>query len=212
MNQRLHRIARIVRMAQTVRLGKSAFLVMLSVAALAGCGMFGGPDEPAAGGEAGATTAANGGVPGAGGSGLLNTIGTEAPKKSPSRLLGRLASDFGWEDQVAQNVLLKKAVADEDFDERVEPYLFSLFFNNGFSVLPVVGEGHQFTRDSLVRGALANTRVLVATRNKIRIIFVNDVEDVTLVYPRDGEPPQVFTLDEEARITIRKSLLDQYIR
>jgi len=144
--------------------------------------------------------------------GLLGAIAETAPEGSPSRLLARIAAEKGWESQVAQNVRLKKAIEDEAFEEQIESYLLGLYYNNGFSVLPVVGEGHQFSRDTLVRGAVSNTRLLVTNRKLVNILFLGPVQNVQLVYHQDGEQPKVITLDPKAIITIRQSLLEQYLR
>lgn len=184
---------------------------------LGGCGLFGGADatEPTGPADAGGRTA---GAPGAQApqgpfaAGVLNTVAQKAPPGSATQLLARLAAEFGWEDQVAQNPLLKEAVDAGEFAERVEPLLLGLYYKNGFSVLPVVGEGHQFNRDSVVRGAIGSSRLLVATREQVRIIFLQPVQNVQIVYWQDGIEPQVFTVDKNAVVTVRKSLLKQYLR
>lgn len=144
--------------------------------------------------------------------GVLNVIADSAPAGSASLFLARLAAGFGWEDQVAQNALLHKAVLEEQFEQRVEPFLLTLYYQNGFSVLPVVGEGHQFNRDTVVRGAVGSSRLLVTNRNPIRIIFLQPVENVQIVYHQDGEQPQVFSVDEQAVVAVRQSLLKYYLR
>ena len=109
-------------------------------------------------------------------------------------------------------LVLLAAVVDEDFAQKVEPHLLGLYYRNGFSVLPVVGEGHQFARDSLVRGAVASSRLLVTTREPIRIIFLDGADNVQIVYPQDGTEPRVFAIDENAVVAVRQSLLEQYLR
>lgn len=144
--------------------------------------------------------------------GILETAFQKAPPGSTSQYLARLADEFGWEEQVGQNPLLKEAIESGAFDERVEPFLLGLFYHNGFSVLSHVGESHQFARDTVVRGAVDTSRLLVTTRKPIRIIFLKPVQNVQIVYYQDGEEPQVFTLNEAAVVSVRRSLLEQYLR
>ncbi|MCZ6629522.1 MAG: hypothetical protein O7E56_14975 [SAR324 cluster bacterium] len=144
--------------------------------------------------------------------GMLNAIGQLAPSRSPSQFLAGIAGQLGWEDQVTRNTLLRKSVEDEKFSESVEPFLLSLFFKHGFSVLPNVGKGHQFARDSLVRGDVGPAKFLVTTREKIRLIFVKSVANVQIVYPKDGSQPQIFALDDKGIISVRGSLLNEYLR
>ncbi len=179
---------------------------ILCAAALSGCSWFGSdtPEEvvpPTVAEEAQTETP-----------GLLRSIAELAPAGSTAQYLGQIADDLGWEVQVAQNTQLRAAVADEAFDERVEPALLSLYFRNGFSILPIVGNGHQFGRDTVVRGVIGSARLLVTTREPLRIIFLQPVQDVLVIYPIDGEQPQVFSLDSSAVINVRRSLLEHYLR
>lgn len=144
--------------------------------------------------------------------GMLKAIGAMAPGRSSSQLLARIADAFGWERNLSRNTLLRIAVEEEQFSEKVEPYLLALFYRNGFSVLPQVGQGHQFARDTLVRSAVPAGRFLVTTRELVRIIFMRQVDNVQLVYPRDGTQPQIFTLNEKGVIAVRESLLKEYLR
>ena len=144
--------------------------------------------------------------------GQLVTIGLTAPGGSAVQFLGNLADSFGWEGQVAQNSLLRQAVEEGAFEDKVEPFLLSLFFKNGFSVLPLVGDGHQFTRDTVVQGLVQGGRFLVPTRNSIKIIFLQPVINAQIVYPQDGEQPQIFTLDKTGVVAVRRSQLEQYLR
>ncbi|HEX9843033.1 MAG TPA: hypothetical protein VGC20_09800, partial [bacterium] len=143
---------------------------------------------------------------------VLNVIAQQAPPGSATQLLARLAAEFGWEAQVAQNPLLKQAVQDEQFEERVEPVLLGLYYRNGFSVLPVVGEGHQFNRDTVVKGAIGSSRLLVTTRKPVRIIFLRPVQNVEIVYYQDGEEPQIFSVSDQAVVAVRQSLAKYYLR
>jgi hypothetical protein len=144
--------------------------------------------------------------------GMLKAIGATAPGSSSSQLLARIADQFGWEQKVSRNTLLRIAVEEEQFNEKVEPYLLALFYRNGFSVLPQVGQGHQFARDTLVRSAVPAGRFLVTTRELVRIIFLRPVDNVQVVYPRDGTQPLIFTLNEKGVIAVRESLLKEYLR
>lgn len=194
-------------------------LLLLTALALSpgGCSWFGGGSEPPAaeagppapGTEAAGATAAEQG-PFAGG--VLNSIAEQAPPGSATQLLARLAAEYGWEDQVAQNPQLKQAIADGDFADRVEPLLLGLYYRNGWSVLPVVGAGHEFNRDTIVRGAVGSSRLYVATRKKVRIIFLRPVQNVQIVYHQDGEEPQVFAVSDQAVVAVRQSLLKYYLR
>lgn len=144
--------------------------------------------------------------------GVLNVISQQAPPGSPTQLLAQLAAEFGWEPQVAQNPLLKQSVLDGRFAERVEPVLLGLYYRNGWSVLPMVGEGHQFNRDSIVQGAIASSRLLVTTRKSVRIIFLRPVQNVEIVYYQDGVEPQVFSVSPQSVVAVRQSLAKYYLR
>jgi hypothetical protein len=127
-------------------------------------------------------------------------------------LLAQLAAGFGWEEQVASHPALQGAVLEGRFAERVEPILLGLYFRNGFSVLPVVGEGHQFNRDTVVQGALGSSRLLVSNREQIRIVFLRPVQNVEIVYYQDGIEPQVFSVSDQAVVAVRQSLSRLYLR
>lgn len=144
--------------------------------------------------------------------GMLKAIAGTAPSGSNSQYLAGIADQFGWEKSLARNKLLRIAVEEEEFKSRVEPYLISLFYRNGFSVLPRLGEGHQIARDTLVRGAVGTSRYLVMTREQVRIIFLGRVQGVQLIYPRDGTEPQIFTRDENGTIAVRASLVRDQLR
>ena len=75
-----------------------------------------------------------------------------------------------------------------------------------------MGEGHQFARDTLVRGNVGAAKFLVTTREKIRLIFVKPVANLQIVYPKDGIQPQIFALDDKGIISARGSLLNEYLR
>jgi hypothetical protein len=192
-------------------------LALLAVAVLAagGCsfigGLFGGgASEPAPSATEPSAEARQEQGPFA--AGVLNVIAQQAPPGSATQLLARLAAEFGWEAQVAQNPLLKQAVQDEQFEERVEPVLLGLYYRNGFSVMPVVGEGHQFNRDTVVKGAIGSSRLLVTTRKPVRIIFLRPVQNVEIVYYQDGEEPQIFSVSDQAVVAVRQSLAKYYLR
>ena len=144
--------------------------------------------------------------------GMLKAIAGTAPSGSNSQYLAGIADQFGWEKSLARNKLLRTAVEEEEFKSRVEPYLISLFYRNGFSVLPRLGEGHQIARDTLVRGAVGTSRYLVMTREQVRIIFLGRVQGVQLIYPRDGTEPQIFSRDENGTIAVRASLVRDQLR
>jgi hypothetical protein len=144
--------------------------------------------------------------------GMLNAIGHMAPGNTPTQFLARIAQQLGWEGGLAGNTLLRIAVEEEEFAAKVEPFLYALFYKNGFSVLPQVGEGHQFSRDSLVRGPVGAGTFLVTTRQPVRIIFVKAASNVQIVYPQDGVQPQIFALDEQGVVAVRRSLLEHYLR
>jgi len=144
--------------------------------------------------------------------GILKAIGHLAPPESTTQFLANIADTLGWENEVSKRSLLKIAVTEEEFSEKVEPFLLSLFYAKGFSVLPQIGEGHQFSRDTVVRGGLQDSKFLVTTREKVRIVFLTPVQNVQIIYPKDGTQPQVFAPNPKAVLTIRRSMLDQYIR
>lgn len=144
--------------------------------------------------------------------GVLNNIAHVAPPGTATQSLANIAQHFGWEEDVARNTLLLLAVEEEQFDTRVEPFLISLFFKKGFSILPSVGEGHQFSRDSIVRGKVANAKLFVTTRELVRIIFLSPMRNIQIIYPQDGTQPQIFAPDPAGQIAVRQSLLKQYLR
>lgn len=144
--------------------------------------------------------------------GMLKAIASLAPGNSPSQLLARIADDLGWESQVAQDAPLRKAVEKGDFERGVLPFLLALYYRNGFSVLPRVGEGHQFGRDSIVRGVVGTSRLLVTSRDPLKLIFLDAVDNVQVVYPQDGQSPQIFTLSGKGVIAVRRSQLEQYLQ
>ena len=193
--------------SQYITRWRTLLLIVLFGAVLSGCGWF-SSSKPE--GEEAQKAEEKAKDPFA--AGLLNAIAEIAPESSASRLLARIAAEAGWETQVAENVRLKKSIEDEQFEEQIQSYLLGLFYNNGYSVLPVVGEGHQFSRNTIVRGAVSKTRLLVTNRKLVNIIFLGPVQDIQVVYHQDGEQPKVFTLDKKAVITIRQSLLEYYLR
>ncbi len=179
------------------------------LALLAGCGaaedsLGGAEAAPPAAGEAEEA----GGLP----EGVLGTVALEAPGGSPAQFLARLAAEFGWEEQVAQNAPLQRAVRERRYEDKVVPFLLALYYRNGFSVLPKVGEGHQFNRDTVVRGAVASSRLLVTTREPVRIIFIEPVQNVQIVHHQDATPPRVFSISDESVVSVRESLLKWYLR
>lgn len=194
-----------------------AFAPLLAAALLlllAGCGWFSsGPDEPQSGQAAkpeGAGEVKEAADPF--GEGMLKAVRFFAPANSPSQFLASLAEQFGWEGELKQNTLLRNAVVQGQFAEKVEPYLISVFFKNGFSVLPLVGDGHEFSRDSIVRGGVADSTLKVINRQPVRIIFLTAVRNIQIIYRQDGTEPQVFSPKDGGTITVRKSLVSQYLR
>ncbi|MBI3993850.1 MAG: hypothetical protein HY342_11285 [Candidatus Lambdaproteobacteria bacterium] len=192
----------------------SLLLCLLALAVLpAGCAWLGlGGDQPAAvpaaEGQPGAEQKPESVLPG----GVLGNIASKAPPKSPAQYLAFLADQFGWEQDVAQNTLLAQAVQEQAWDERVEPFMLGLFFGRGFSVLPAVGDGHEFSRDAVVNGPLNQARLLVTTRRPVRIVLLRPAINVEIIYPQDGEQPQLFTLDPDSSVVVRQSRLEQYLR
>jgi len=191
--------------------GCASLAALTTLLLLAGCSFFRASQAPADGAAQGQPPAPEQAKdPRA--EGVLNAIGFEAPVNSPAQFLARIANDLGWESQVAQNAPLRKAVENKDFDKVVLPYLLSLFYRNGFSVLPRVGEGHQFARDSIVRGVTGTSRLLVTTREPLKLIFLGAVENVQIIYPQDGQSPQIFTLTGTGVVAVRRSQLEQYLQ
>ena len=184
--------------------------LLLALLTMGGCSLFGGKKPAPAQAEPAAADAKGG--PEKPPPGMLDTIAQTAPPGSPTQLLARLAAEFGWEEQVAANPVLKEAVGKKEFKDRVEPFLLGLYYKNGFSVLPVVGEGHQFNRDTIVQGALGSSRLLVTTRKRVRIIFLRPVQNVEIVYHQDGEEPQVFSVSDQSVVAVRQSLTQYYLR
>lgn len=190
---------------------------------LGGCGFlgFGDPDDeparPAAGEAAGGEPlegeAGDGGVAGAMPSepGMLQMVALGAPPGSISQYLAELADELGWEADVRADPFLREAVDAGAYDERVEPRLLGLFFRKGFSVLPVVGEGHEFTRDTVIRGAVSNSRFLVKAAEPIRIIFLDRVDNIVIIYRKNGRQPQVFNRIAQGSVALRESRLDYYL-
>lgn len=176
-------------------------LAVLAGLLLGSCGWFGGkaaaPDAPAPEDPFA--------------EGMLRVIMAKAPPGSVSQALAAIAEQLGWESQLQQNTLLKQAILSGQFDQRVQPFLLSLFFRNGYSVLPTVGEGHQVNRDTIIRGVGGDNRILVSTRDPVRIIFLTPVKNVQVVYPQDGAEPQVFTMDGGV-VAVRKSYSDLFLR
>ncbi len=143
--------------------------------------------------------------------GLLSAAAFAAPPGSTSQYLAQLAKELEWEEDVTHDLLLREAVIEEKFSERVEPRLLGLFFRKGFSVLPILGEGHEFNRDTLVRGDLVNSRYLVRTKIPIRIIFLGLAENIVIIYPIDGVQPQVFNRTPASTVAVRESRLERYL-
>lgn len=144
--------------------------------------------------------------------GVLANINGQAPPNSAAHFLATLAEQFGWEADVTQNTMLAEAIIAQAWVERVEPFMLGLFFRKGFSVLPTVGDGHEFSRDSIVKGPLSQTRYFVTTRAPIRIILLRPANSIVIIYPQDGEQPQLFVMDANSNITVRQSRLAQYLR
>jgi hypothetical protein len=195
------RHARPKRVALPFRMAGVGGLALLAGLVLGSCGWFGGkaaapdappPEDPFA-------------------QGMLRVILAKAPPGSVSQALAGIAEQLGWESQLQQNTLLKQAILSGQFDQRVQPFLLSLFFRNGYSVLPTVGEGHQVNRDTIIRGVGGDNRILVSTRDPVRIIFLTPVKNVQVIYPQDGTEPQVFTIDGGV-VAVRKSYSDLFLR
>jgi hypothetical protein len=194
----------------TARHAAVAAVVGLVVMAFAGCSLFSssaGKSAPGDGKPAAENGAGNPPPPG-----VLGALMDAAPPGSPTQFLAGIAGQLGWEEQVAEDVTLRKAIQEKKFDETVLPMLLALFYGNGFSVLGTVGEGHQFTRDTVVRSGVGTGRLLVNTREEIRIIFLSTVENAQVVYPQDGQPPVVFAVVPTAVVAVRQSLLEHYLR
>jgi hypothetical protein len=187
------------RLAAGIRI---AALAVVAAAFLAGCGFFGKSTPPDASAAAPEDPFADG---------VLRVIVAKAPPGSVSQSLAGIADQLGWESQLQQNRLLRQAILSGQFDQRVQPFLLSLFFRNGYSVLPTVGDGHQVNRDAIIRGVAGDNRILVSTREAVRIIFLAPVKNVQVIYPQDGTEPQVFTV-EGGVVSVRKSLSDQFLR
>lgn len=186
-------------------------LLIATVLMLSACGWF-GADAPAPAAAAAQQEGDGGEPPSVLPGGVLRNIATSAPPQTPAQYLALLADQFGWEPAVAQNEILAKAVEGGDMEGQVEPFLLGLFYRNGFAVLPQVGEGHEFSRDSVVRGPLGSARYLVTTRNPVRIILLAPTQNAEIVYPQDGEQPQVFSLDKASSVTVRTSRTAHYLR
>jgi len=144
--------------------------------------------------------------------GTLKAIGAMAPANSPAQFLARIADGFGWESQVGRNDLLRRAIQARQFDDVAMPFLLGLFYRNGFSVLPRVGEGNQFARDTIVRGVSGTSRLLVTSREPLKLIFLGEVDNIQIVYPQDGQPPQIFTVSGTGIVAVRRSELEQYLQ
>jgi len=188
-------------------------------AALAGCGLFGGgtppapPPEEQAAGAAGTADApeAPARPPAPFSLGVLREAVNQAPPGSASQFLATIADELRWEEDVNQDLALRQAISEGQFDERVEPRLLGLFFRKGFSVLPSVGEGHEFARDSIVRGPAANRRFFARSRDPVRIIFLDQVDNIVIIYPKNAGQPQVFNRIPTSSVALRESRLDQYL-
>ncbi len=174
----------------------------LIATSLAGCSWFGSGKPALADTPEGADPFADG---------VLRVIVAKAPPGSTSQFLAGIADQLGWESQLTQNTLLRQAILGGQFEQRVQPFLLSLFFRNGYTVLPSVGDGHEIRRDTIIRGVAGVGRLLIGTRDAVRIIFLGPVQNVQLVYPQDGKEPQVFTIDGGV-VAVRPSLSAQYLR
>jgi hypothetical protein len=177
-------------------------LGMMVVALAGGCSFF-GKNATSAPGETPKDAFSDG---------MLKAIGAQAPANSPAQFLARIADDLGWESQVSQNAPLRSAVEHKEFEQVVMPFLLSLYYKNGFSVLPRVGEGNQFARNTIVRGVAGASRLLVTTREPLKLIFLGAVDNVQIIYPQDGLPPQVFAVNGAGTLAVRKSQLEQYLQ
>lgn len=144
--------------------------------------------------------------------GVLNAAAQRAPAASASQSLALLAREMGWEQEVSENGMLRKAIAGNAFQAQVEPFLMALFYKHGYSILSQAGEGHEFSRDTVLRGPASNVRFLVTTRRSIHVIFLGPTDNVQLIYPQDGEPPQVYALRPDGALAVRQSRLETYLR
>jgi len=187
--------------------------VFLLAIALAGCGFFGSNRAPAApsGAGPGGTEPSPDAPVDPFGQGVLKTVVNEAPPGSPAQYLALLADDFGWEAEVHQDFLLRKAVTGKEYPERVEPRLLGLFFKQGFSVLPSVGEGHEFSRDTVVRGAVANRQFLVRAKGPVRIIFLEPADNIVIIYAKNAEQPRIFSRVQTSTVAVRESRSDLHL-
>jgi len=190
-----------------------AVLLVLSLAA--GCSLFGSNTSPALGPDGEVlepgTEPVAGAAPDPFEPGVLKTVVSAAPAGSNSQYLAVLADEFGWEAEVNQDLILRRAVAAGAFPDRVEPRLLGLFFRQGFSVLPSVGEGHEFSRDTVVRGHVANRHFLVRAKRPVRIVFLEQADNIVIIYPKDSEQPLVFNRVESSSIAVRESRSNLYL-
>ena len=174
----------------------TALALLGFVPAMAGCGLFAkatAPPDPFA-------------------SGVLNAVAQGASAGSPTQTLALLARELGWEQEVAENAMLRTAIEGKHFEAQVEPFLMALFYKHGYSVLSKAGEGHEFSRDTVLRGPVGNVRFLVTSRRSIHVIFLGPTDNVQLIYPQDGEPPQVYALRPDGALAIRQSRSETYLR
>ena len=172
---------------------------LLATLLLAGCGWFGKSTAPEGAGQ----------DPFA--DGVLRVISARAPPGSVSQHLAGIADQLGWESQLTQNALLRQAIVTGQYEQRVQPFLLSLFFRNGYTVLPSVGDGHQINRDTIIRGVAGVGRLMVGTRDAVHIIFLGPLQNVQVIYPQDGKEPQVFTIDGGV-VAVRPSLSELFLR
>jgi hypothetical protein len=192
---------------------RACLMAGLALWVAAGCGLFGEAQAPpATPGAAQADAPGEAEAPAAPfDQGVLKEAANRAPAGSVAQYLATLADELGWEAEVNQDLLLRQSIEAGDFEQRVEPRLLGLFFKMGFSILPSVGEGHEFTRDSVVRGNAANSRFFVRARQPVRIIFLDQVDNIVIIYPKNGQQPQLFNRIGRSTVALRESRLEQYL-
>ena len=52
----------------------------------------------------------------------------------------------------------------------------------------------------------------MTSREPLKLIFLGEVDNIQIVYPQDGQPPQIFTVSGTGIVAVRRSELEQYLQ
>lgn len=123
--------------------------------------------------------------------GHLEAHGPRPPANGPTPFVARMADDPGRESRIVEHVPVRQAVESREFDQVVQPLPQACCDRNSFSVLPHVGAGHAFGRDSIVRGMIGIRHPPATSHEQVMPSFLGPIEVVQIITRHDGSRSRV---------------------